>query len=207
MNRLPSRLLVVTDRHHAARPMDEIVADVLAGGGRWIWFRDKELDPEARRRLACRLLAIAQSRGALLSIGGDVDLAEDIGAGGVHLQSAAAIATARKRLGADTLIGLSAHGMEDVRQAADAGADYATLSPIFPTPSKPGYGPTLGVAAIRAAVGLGIPVIALGGIAGRRIDACLAAGAAGVAVMGGVMRSENPARIVEKMMGRVAKIG
>ena len=206
MNPLPSPLLIVTDRHQTTRPLDEMVADIMAGGGRWIWLRDKDLESGARRKLARRLSEIVNLRGGQLSIGADIELAAEVGAGGVHLQSAATIATARNRLGAHALIGVSAHGLAEVRQAADFGADYVTLSPIFPSPSKPTYGPALGLATLRSAAECGIQVVALGGIAGRRIEACLAAGAAGAAVMGEVMRSENPARIVEKMVGRIAKI-
>jgi len=79
-----------------------------------------------------------------------------------------------------------------------------TLSPIFPTASKPGYGPVLGVAAIGPAANLGISVIALGGVTADRVQSCLDAGAAGVAVMGEVMRSDQPGRIVGEFL-RCAK--
>ena len=77
--------------------------------------------------------------------------------------------------------------------AARYGADYATLSPIFATPSKPGYGPALGPAALRAARACGLPVIALGGVTAETARPCHEAGAAGIAVMGGLMRSRDPA--------------
>jgi hypothetical protein len=114
----------------------------------------------------------------------------------VHLQSAAAVGAARQRLAPGALIGVSAHGLDDVAAAAAAGADYVTLSPIFLTSSKPCYGPALGVAAIGPAASLEISVVALGGVAADLVRPCLAAGAAGVAVMGEIMRSDNPGRTV-----------
>ena len=102
------------------------------------------------------------------------------------------IAAARAGLGVEALAGISAHTMSDIRAAAAAGADYATLSPIFASPSKPGYGPALGLGGLRAAAGLGLPVIALGGVDSGNARRCLAAGAAGVAVMGGLMRARDP---------------
>jgi thiamine-phosphate pyrophosphorylase len=125
----------------------------------------------------------------------DVALAAECGAS-VHLQSAAVVGAARQRLGPGALVGVSAHSFDDVAAAAAAGADYVTLSPIFLTSSKPGYGPALGVAAIGPAAKLGISVIALGGVTADLIRPCLNAGAAGVAVMGEIMRSDQPGRIV-----------
>jgi len=85
--------------------------------------------------------------------------------------------------------------------AERAGADYVTLSPIFITASKPGYGPALGPAILsRARRVLKIPVMALGGVDARTIADCLSAGAAGGAVMGPVMRSEDPAATVRDLI-------
>jgi thiamine-phosphate pyrophosphorylase len=190
-NPLPSRLLLVTDRQQAAVPLEEIVSETVAAGVRWVWLRDRDLPAAERRELARRLLAVVRARDARLSVGGDVDLAADILADGVHLAANASIAAARARLGPRALIGVSAHGDADVAAAAAGGADYATLSPIFATESKPGYGPALGFAALARAARHALPVLALGGVTAERADECLRAGAAGIAVMGEVMRAAH----------------
>ena len=189
MNALPSRLLVVTDRHQAAAPLDAIATQAMLAGVRWIWLRDRDMAAAERRALAARLLAITRRHGARLSIGDDVDLAGELAADGVHLGAGGAVAAARQKLGPDALIGISAHGEADIAAATAAGADYATLSPIYPTQSKPGYGPALGVAAIARAAQSALPVLALGGVTAVRAPACLRAGAAGIAVMGEAMRA------------------
>ena len=206
---LPARLLLVTDRHQAAAPLEEIVAEAAAAGVRWVWLRDRDLPARERRALAQRLLMVTRAHDARLSVGGDIELAAEIAADGVQLSAesnfgacpdrrtgdhfagtrAAAVAPARARLGPHALIGVSAHGAADVAAAAAAGADYATLSPIFPSASKPGYGPALGAAALGIAARHALPVLALGGVTPARADECLRAGAAGVAVMGEVMRA------------------
>ena len=201
-NALPSRLLVVTDRHQAALPLEDIAGEAVAAGARWIWLRDRDLPAAERRALARRLRALTRAHGARLSVGGDVALAADIAADGAHLAVGAAIAAARARLGPHALIGVSAHGVSDVAAAAAAGADYATLSPIFPTASKPGYGPALGVAALAQAAPHGLPLLALGGITAERADECLRAGASGVAVMGEVMRAGGRPGGVRDMVQR-----
>ena len=185
---IPSRLLLVTDRHQAV-PLEDVVSEALAAGVRWVWLRDRDLPPAERRALAQRLLALTRAHGARLCVGGDVDLAADIAADGAHLAAGASIAAVRARLGPRALIGVSAHGDADVAAAAAAGADYATLSPIFATASKPGYGPALGVAALARAARHALPLFALGGVTAERADECLRVGAAGIAVMGEVMRA------------------
>ena len=189
MRALPARLLVVTDRHRAPKPLPDLVEALLDAGLRWIWLRDKDLPADARRALALDLAARAARHGATLTVGGDVALAAEVGAG-VHLGAGADLAAARRMLGPGGLIGVSAHSLGEVHAARDVGADYATLSPIFPTSSKPGYGPALGLAALRAAADVGLPVLALGGVTAASAHDCLDAGAAGIAVMGEAMRGD-----------------
>jgi thiamine-phosphate pyrophosphorylase len=190
---LPSRLLLVTDRRQAGGPLDAVAAAAVRAGARWIWLRDRDMPPAERRDLAARLIEVVRRDGAQLSIGGDVALAAELAADGVHLPAGGSIAAARARLGARMLVGISAHGEGAVAAAQRAGADYVTLSPIFPTASKPGYGPALGLAGIARASRFGIPVVALGGVTARSAPECLRAGAAGVAIMGEVMRAAGHA--------------
>src|SRR5215467_5767253 len=131
MKQLPSPLLVITDRHQARHSIEAIAEAVGQGGGRWLLLRDKDLEPDERRCLAARLAEIARHHGMHLSVSRDVALAAEYGAS-VHLQSAAAVGAARQRLGPGALVGVSAHGLDDVCAAA-AAADYVTLSPIFLT--------------------------------------------------------------------------
>jgi thiamine-phosphate pyrophosphorylase len=98
--------------------------------------------------------------------------------------------------------GRSCHSIEELETAGDEGFDYATLSPVFPTPSKPGYGPALGVEGLRrgAAAVPGLPVVALGGVTAGNAAACVDAGAAGVAVMGAVMAAPDPYAVVREIL-------
>jgi thiamine-phosphate pyrophosphorylase len=199
MRALPAPLLIITDRHQARHPLEAIVEAGGQGGGRWVLLRDKDLGPSARRSLAVRLGEVARRHGMHFSVSRDVDLAAECGAS-VHLRSTVAVGAARQRLGPAALIGVSAHGLGEVAAAAAAGADYVTLSPIFLTSSKPGYGPALGIAALGPAAKLGISVLALGGVTADVVARCLHAGASGVAVMGEVMRSAAPGRTIGRLL-------
>lgn len=190
-------VLLITDRRMAARPLTDVVAAALDGGCRWILVREKDLPANALANVASEIAALARPYEATLSVSGAAAIAEKAGAGGVHLPQAetgpAAIDDARSRLGAGALIGVSTHSLDEAESAADDGADYVTFSPIFLTASKPGYGPALGLEGLaNAAARLPIPVLALAGIDVSNARDCRAAGAAGIAIMGSIMRAPDP---------------
>jgi len=183
-------LLIITDRRQAARGLIEIASATFEGGCRWLSMREPDLRQKDRVARLYNLIAISAPYGATVTVHRDVEAASGAGAHGVHLQRGGDPAAARRALGPAALIGVSAHSLAEVREAEEAGADYVTLSPIFPTETKPGYGPALGIddlAYITSTVK--IPVLALGGVDEANISDCVRAGAAGVAVMGSVMRA------------------
>ena len=195
MTPLPSRLLVVTDRRLAARDLGLIVDRAMSAGASWIWLRDKDMERGERLVLARRILEVSAGR-AIMTMGADVELAIELGCKAVHLPMAADLRNIRERLGQHAFIGLSAHSLEDVVHAGRIGADYVTLSPIFETVSKPDYGPAFGLSILKEATALGVPVMALGGISPQRVVDVMGMGAAGVAVMGGIMREADTCAII-----------
>ena len=205
MKTLPAPLLIVTDRHQAHLPLEEIVAPALDAGARWFWLRDRDLPADERLALARRLAGRVHAAGGTLSIGGDPALAQTLRTGAAHMQDIAGVTDGRRILGPDALIGMSAHTLSDITAARAAGADYVTLSPIFPTASKPGYGPALGLEAVRHAADLGMPVVALGGVSADTVESIMQAGAAGVAVMGEIMRAEKPTAPVRALLGQLSR--
>jgi thiamine-phosphate pyrophosphorylase len=173
----------------------EVVAATLAGGCRWISLREKDLPEDAQVRLCREIAPLAAAGGARLMLHGDPRLAAGAGLFGVHLSSSGDVRAARRLLAKDAWISISTHGAEEIEAAAAAGAHAVTLSPIFPSSSKPGYGPAVGLGALAAATARSrIPIIALGGIEdAASAKACFAAGAAAIAVMGAAMRADDPA--------------
>ena len=193
-------LLVISDRRQARRPLEEVAEAVLAGGCRWFSLREKDLPQPERCDLLAELVALGRRYGASVIAHNDIAAVLATGADGVHLPGGGDPAAARKRL-PQGLIGVSAHSATEAAAQLQAGADYVTLSPIFLTDSKPGYGPALGLDALAAAAAAAPgPIIALAGITPDNAGACLAAGAHGVAVMGEVMRSPNPEETVRRLL-------
>jgi thiamine monophosphate synthase len=183
--RLP-RLLVVTDRVQAAGPLAVVVADAVAAGARAVLLRDRDLPDDERAALAADLRAVLDPVGGLLVTAGSV-------AGpahpAVHLAAAEPFPDPRP-----ALVGRSCHSAAELAQARAEGCDWAFLSPVFPTASKPGYGPALGVEGFARLRPPGPPVYALGGVLPEHVPDLLAAGAHGIAVMGPVMRAPSAVR-------------
>lgn len=198
-------LLVITDRQHTTLPFEEVLSQVLQSGCRWIMVREKDLATAELCPLIESVQEAAAPYAATISINGDFTAASIRGVRAIHLPQGEPVSTIRRVMGDQTLIGVSAHSVAEAMHAAAAGANYITVSPVFETPSKPGYGPALepaGLAEIVAAVR--IPVLALGGITAANAAACIRAGAAGVAVMGSVMRSETPGQVVSGLIAGLA---
>jgi thiamine-phosphate pyrophosphorylase len=189
--RLPDPpLLLVTDRTQAHAPLPDVLAAAFAAGCRWASLREKDLPPGELVALRDALAPIAARHGAAFTIhAADPSLAEHPGVAGLHLPAGADAAAARAALGGDRLLGISSL------------VDYVVAGPAFATASKPGYGPALGAAGIAAICAAArVPVVPIGGVAADNIAALRRAGAAGAAVMGGVMRAADPGAAVRALV-------
>lgn len=190
------RLCLVTDRGRTrGRPLLELVAAALRGGVEAVQLREKDLSGRELYDLAVALRALCRQYDAKLLVNDRVDVALAAGADGVQLPlTSFDPADARRLIGQGKLIGASAHGPEEARAAAAAGADFVVLGPIFDTPSKRPYGPPLGVDRLREISGqLGVPVLAIGGVRADHASALRQAGAWGVAVVSAILEAADPA--------------
>jgi thiamine-phosphate pyrophosphorylase len=198
-------LLLVTDRRQARLPLADVVRAALAAGCRWVSLREKDLSDDDQIALALTLLPIARRYGARLTLHGDAAVAKACGADGVHLPAGSNLAAARATLGPEKLIGVSLHTVTEAETIDPAIADYAVAGPAFETPSKPGYGPEIGRKGLaEIARAAPVPILAIGGLNATRAAEVLAAGPAGIAVMGGVMRAVDPGREVSALVAIVA---
>jgi thiamine-phosphate pyrophosphorylase len=198
-------LLVITDRHQTRLPLAEVVTATFAAGCRWLSLREKDLSEDDQMALARRLLPIARRHGAFVTLHGAAALAHACGVDGVHLPAGSDPIAARKMLGPDKLIGVSLHTVTEAEAVDPDVVDYAIAGPAFETPSKPGYGPEIGRKGLaEIARAARVPVLAIGGLNVTRAAEVLAAGPAGIAVMGGVMRSVDPGQEVRALLAIVA---
>jgi thiamine-phosphate pyrophosphorylase len=169
----------------------------LPPGSFAVQLRDKRREPRALRGFAEKLREAIRpggQSGALLLINGDVELAREVGADGVHLGggSAATVADARAALGDDAFLTVAAHSDRAAELGARGGADGALVSSIF---ASPGKGAGRGVDALRSAryaAGPALALYALGGVERANAAACVLAGADGIAAIRALLLASDP---------------
>ena len=186
------KLYAITDRHQCApTPLAEVVSELLDAGINAIQLREKDLDDTELMQLAQPIAELCRNYEAKLFINTHTRIALEVGAAGVHLPAnAESVETVKARATRNLYVGCSVHSLDAAQKRETEGADFVTYSPIYPTASKPGYGPAVGVASLaEVAETVKLPIFALGGITPVRVAECLAAGAFGVAVMSGVMHA------------------
>ena len=200
------KLYVITDRELCApRTLYDTIHDLLDTGVSAIQLREKDLSDAEYIKLAEPLRTLCHAYSAQLFINSRIAIAMEVGADGLHLPGdSSSVEKVIEETNHRFIIGCSVHALTEATQREMEGADFITYSPIYPTLSKPGYGPVVGPDKIGIADDLeglqkvtekvNIPVFALGGITPKRVSECLNAGAYGVAVMSGVMSPERGAR-------------
>lgn len=169
------------------------VRRVLAGGARWLQYRNKLADADLQREQAAALRTLTRSYAARLIVNDDPDLALAVDADGVHLGAADQdIAVVRAKLGADKIIGASCYNRAPLAlEAVTQGADYVAFGAFFPSGVKPG--------AVKAEIDmlrqvhldLPVPVVAIGGITLDNAPQLLAAGADALAVISSVFAAPD----------------
>lgn len=159
----------------------EAVARNVAAGVEYIQIREKDLTARELLELTRAVLRLANSGSTRILVNSRADVAVAAGAHGIHLPSGSIPASRFRQLG-PLIVGVSCHSIDELLQAEREGADFAVYSPIFSSPSKPDYGPVVGLEGLRRAVqSVRIPVFALGGVTAANAPLCFEAGAAGVA--------------------------
>ncbi len=176
------RLHAITDERIARRPdLEEIAQRLALGGGDRMAFhaRGRALSGLEHFELASRLGAYAPTR---LFVNDRLDVALAVGAAGVQL-------------------GRGSLTPEDARRAAHAGgADYLLVGPVFPTATHPDRAP-LGLAQLKEIVGVGLPVIAIGGVTPERIPELMAVATIyGVAAIRALWHAADPADAARRMV-------
>lgn len=173
----------------------------LPAGAAAVHLREKDLCGRDLLALARALREVLSRAGQLLLVNDRVDVALASGADGVHLPSRGMGAEdARRLLGPRAWVGVSCHSDVEVVRARDAAASFATFSPVYDTPSKRALGQPVGVASLREASRLGLPLVALGGVDAGRVGEVMAAGAVGVAAIRAWLAVDDPARAVRELL-------
>jgi len=187
-------LYLVTDRQLArGRPLEEVVRAAIAGGVTAIQLREKDVTTRDYVALAQALRAITREAGGIFIVNDRLDVALAADADGVHVgQDDMPAALARRLLGPDKILGVTAANEAQARQAQADGADYLGCNAVFATPTKTDTGPPLGLDGLRRLVAsVSIPVVAIGGINADNASGVMACGVAGIAVVSAIMAAPD----------------
>ena len=167
------------------------VAAAVTAGVTVVQVRDPFATDDDLVRLGRELAAVLHGTGIPLLVNDRVHLVEPIGADGAHVgQGDLDVAEARRLLGPQALLGLSAQTPAHIEQARALGpsaVDYLGVGPIWAQTTKPDAATPAGVEVLRRMVAASPwPCVAIGGITAHRVTAVRRAGAAGVAVVSAV---------------------
>jgi thiamine-phosphate diphosphorylase len=199
------RLHAITDERIARRPDLDRVAQQLAAGGREdlaFHARGRALSGLEHFELASHLGRYAPAH---LFVNDRLDVALAVGAAGVQLGQGSLAPEDARRLSAGWWIGKSVHDLREAAAAHAGGADYLLVGPVFPTATHPDRAP-LGFGRLQEIVGVGLPVIAIGGVTPERIPELMAVATIhGVAAIRALWNAADPAdaarRMVEELNG------
>lgn len=188
------------------RPLLECVEEALAAGVTLVQYRAKTADGGVLYAEACRLKELCDKYNVPLIINDRLDIALAVGAAGVHLgQDDLPCTVARRLLGEDFIIGVSAHNPAEAVQAVSEGADYLGCGAVFGTATKHDVA-KLGLenlCAIRKAVA--VPMVGIGGITADNYAEVLATGADGAAIVSGILAQDDIGAVVKKLVATKQK--
>lgn len=156
-------------------------------------LRNKAMDADALRVAGIALCSACRDAGVPFLVNDDAALAAELGADGVHLgEHDGDIASARRLLGGDAIIGASCYDdIERARRLAAEGANYLAFGAFFPSPTKPDAR-RASLQLLRDSAQLGLPRVAIGGITPDNAPSLVDAGADLVAVISGVFEAPDP---------------
>lgn len=187
------RLYAVTDRAWVGKlTLPQQVEAALKGGATCVQLREKNLADASILAEAREISALCKQYRVPFILNDNVALAAQCGADGVHLgQEDMDPAQARRILGPDAIIGVSAHNVAEAKAAVAAGADYLGCGAMFATTTKTNVTalPKETLRAICAAVG--VPVVAIGGISKQNLLSLAHCGEAGVALVSAIFAAED----------------
>ncbi|WP_221568496.1 thiamine phosphate synthase [Alkalihalobacillus sp. TS-13] len=186
----------------------DVLRGAIGGGVTLFQFREKgdgALIGDAKREFAMELHEICREEGIPFIVNDDVALALELGADGVHVgQEDESIEVVREKIDSK-ILGVSAHDVEEAREAVEKGADYIGVGPMFATKTKADArevrGPEM-IERIREA-GITLPIVGIGGIQASNASEVTAAGADGVSVISAISQAEDPKRAARDFIGMV----
>ena len=193
MNREALRLYLVTNRYQdSLENFLEKVETACRSGVTIIQLREKNLTTNQYYQLAKQVKEITDAYQVPLIIDDRLDVCLAVDAAGLHIgDDELPVSVARKVIGPEKILGVTAKTVKRALEAEEGGADYLGTGAIFPTTTKENAPITLISTLKTICQRVAIPVVAIGGLTSENIDQLIGTGIAGVAVVRDLMQAED----------------
>ena len=201
-------LYAVTDRHWTGeKPLSEQVKEALEGGATMLQIREKTLSDAEFEKEALELQKICRDFNVPFIVNDNVALAARIGADGVHVgQDDMNVEEARRLIGKDKILGVSAQTVEEAVLAEKQGADYLGVGAVFPTGSKFDAIEVPHETLKEICRAVKIPVVAIGGITKDNLEELKGSGIAGISVISAIFAKKNIREATEDLKERTLEM-
>ena len=199
---------LVTDRGLSrGRSTLEILQGAVRGGVTCVQLREKNCPIRDFIEQADSIKAYLRAHDIPLIINDRLDVAQAVGADGVHLgQSDMPLNVAREILKDSMTIGISAESLGDAIEAEKGGADYIGVSPIYATPTKTDTAPPLGLEGLREIRNaVRIPLVGIGGLTKDNAGEVIKHGADGVAIVSAIVSADDPELATKELLKTVTQ--
>lgn len=209
MRTFDSRLYFITDSTNYSEEEFLIrVEQALKGGITLLQLREKEKSTREYIELAEKVHTLAKNYNVPLIIDDRVDVALAVDAEGVHVgASDMPVATARKLMGENKIVGATAKTVPWAKEAYEQGADYLGVGAIYPTTTKVKTVLTSTDTLRDICSAVPIPVNAIGGLNKDNIDVLEGIPIAGICVVSAIMKADNPKTAAEELKARAGELG
>lgn len=201
------RLYAVTDRAWVGKmSLMEQVEAALKNGASCIQLREKKLDYEAFLEEAREMVTLCRQYNVPFIINDAVEIAIKVGADGVHVgQDDMKVSDVRKQVGQNMIVGVSAHNIEEAKEAIINGADYLGIGAVFSTSTKLDV-KTISYDKLKEICdAVDVPTVAIGGISKDNIVKLAGSGVDGVAVVSAIFAAKDPGKATRELKEQVVK--
>ena len=195
-------LYLVIDRDLSrGRATLKVVKAGVTGGVTCVQLREKNCSTRKFIKEALSVKQYLKKHNIPLIINDRVDVAQAIGADGVHLgQTDMPLTMAKDILKGSMIIGISVESLEDAIRAEKDGADYIGISPIFATPTKTDTSPPLGLEGLKEiSRAVSLPKVAIGGLNKENAGEVILNGANGIAVVSAIVSADDPRKAAKEL--------
>ena len=183
------------------------VEQALKGGVTLVQLREKDKSTREYIDLAQKVHALTKVYNVPLIIDDRVDVALAIDAEGVHVgASDMPVATARKLMGDNKIVGATAKTVPWAKEAWEQGADYLGVGAIYPTTTKVKTVLTSTDTLRDICNAVPIPVNAIGGLNKDNIDVLAGIPIAGICVVSAIMKADDPKTAAEVLKNRAKEL-